>query len=363
VSNNGQPIPKALKLTPAEVLQLKSALTRVTVYDLWRLIALPGYRQLPNDPHADYSCLSPLREENKQSFSIFDEGRRWKDHGDNTGADFNHGDCVDFLVRATGMDSNVAIRIIIAIDSANGDEDFQASKNGHNPFTDQTKAAERSSWPRLEIPTPDEITKIADLRNLSQEGVKAAANKGFLHCAKSSEGRAWVITDKTRYLAQIRRLDGKPWANLGGAKAKSLKGSIGTWPIGLKEAANHPAIALVEGGPDLLAAIDLIVATNTEAGIAPMAILGSSMAIAEMALPLFAGKRVKIFAHADSAGIAAGRRWAEQLGSVALEVTGYSFDGLNVEGRPVSDLNDFALRISQNPTAEAINQLSEAFNI
>ena len=94
-----------------------------------------------------------------------------------------------------------------------------------------------------------------------------------------------------------------------------------------------------------------------------MAILGSSMAIAEMALPLFAGKRVKIFAHADSAGIAAGRRWAEQLGSVALEVTGYSFDGLNVEGRPVSDLNDFALRISQNPTAEAINQLSEAFNI
>jgi hypothetical protein len=362
MSNNGQVIPKALKLTPTEVHELKGSLTRITVYDLWRLIVLPGYRNLPNDSRADHSCLSPLRDENKESFSIFNEGRRWKDHGDNTN-EFNHGDCVDFLMRSTGMDRVVASRIIIAIDSINeaSENGDHPSNNGHNPFTDPLKATNRATWPQLEIPTTEETQKLAALRTLSPAGIKAAVNKGFLRCANSSEGRVWVITDNTRYLAQIRRFDGKTLA--GGAKAKSLKGSIGSWPIGLKEAAKFPAIALVEGGADLLAAIDLIIATGTETAISPVAMLGSSMRIAETMLPLFAEKRVRIFAHIDQAGQTAARQWADQLQSINVEVTGYSFAGLSSSNKPVGDLNDFISSISENPTAEEINLLSEAFSI
>ena len=36
---------------------------------------------------------------------------------------------------------------------------------------------------------------IADLRELSEEGVAIAAERGLLFCADSREGRAWVITD------------------------------------------------------------------------------------------------------------------------------------------------------------------------
>ena len=69
--------------------------------------------------------------------------------------------------------------------------------------------------------------------------------------------------------------------------------------------------------------------------------LGASMAIHEHALPLLAGKRIRIFPHADPAGTKAGERWAVQLEAVGADVDCFSFFGLRkADGSPLTDLND-----------------------
>ena len=76
----------------------------------------------------------------------------------------------------------------------------------------------------------------------------------------------------------------------------------------------------------------------------PVAILGASQKIHTDALPLFAGKRVRIFGHDDEAGSSAVARWAAQLASVGVDVDAFSFAGLvQVDGKPVKDLNDALL--------------------
>ena len=69
------------------------------------------------------------------------------------------------------------------------------------------------------------------------------------------------MTDRTRYVAEARRLDGRPWEHIDGAKSYTLpRGSKGRkcWPLGIVEAEKYPAIALVEGAPDFLAAFHWI---------------------------------------------------------------------------------------------------------
>jgi len=64
--------------------------------DAWRDLGLPG------EPSA--SCCSPLRDDATPSFSVFDAGRRWKDHG--TGS---YGDVIDFVSRYLGVTLGDAI--------------------------------------------------------------------------------------------------------------------------------------------------------------------------------------------------------------------------------------------------------------
>ena len=119
------------------------------------------------------------------------------------------------------------------------------------------------------------------------------------------------------------------------------------WPIGIREAADFPSIALCEGGPDFLAAHYFALFEQAshhakrDVQSAPVAVLGAANAIHGDSLPLFAGKRVRIFCHADEAGKKAAGRWAEQLGSVGATVDAFDFAGLvRADGQPAKDLND-----------------------
>jgi hypothetical protein len=205
------------------------------------------------------------------------------------------------------------------------------------------KARQRESWPTFDAPTGTEIKAIAELRGLSIEGVSLAAEAGLLWCANCDEGRAWIVTDSRRINAQARRLDGQPWAHIGGNKAWTLPGSTAKWPIGLRETSSFPAIALVEGAPDLLAAFHLAWCAGVENLVAPVAMLGASLSIPDDALPYFAGKRVRIFPDNDEEGQDAEARWSAPLLAAGADVDGFSFAGLlRADGGPVKDLNDFA---------------------
>jgi hypothetical protein len=198
-------------------------------------------------------------------------------------------------------------------------------------------------FPLLEKPTATELQTLSKQRSLPVQALDIAVRREFLwtYTDPFEKTRAWLLTDSTRRLAVGRRLDGQAWqTSAKGAKSKSLYGSLGNWPIGIKETAAFPAIGLVEGTPDFLALIAHAWEKKMQNHIAPVCIAGAQMSIPQEALPYFIGKRVRIFVHADDAGIAAAGRWYSQLKDNS-EVDGYSFDGLTqIDGQPVTDLNE-----------------------
>ncbi len=161
---------------------------------------------------------------------------------------------------------------------------------------------------------------------------KPADSNGVYH-------HSWIITDGARLGAQARRMDGKPYAD--GQKSKTIHGTTGKWPVGI-HGSTAPEIALVEGGPDLLAAHTAITAIGAF-HIQPVSMLGSSQQIHPEALPLFANKTVWVFPHNDEnlAGLQGAIRWRTQLTKVGATVIPFDFSPYP----GVKDLNDFVSAI------------------
>jgi hypothetical protein len=176
---------------------------------------------------------------------------------------------------------------------------------------------------------------------LSVEGVRLAYERGLLRFGLYRTRLAWFTLDTLRRVIQARRLDGLPWAT--GVKAWTLPGSQAVWPVGIGEARDFNNIALCEGGPDLIAACAFMHVEGRAADVAPVTMLGGCARIHADALPLFAGKRVRIFAHLDETGDSAANRWAEQLTDAGAIVDAFSLAGLRrTDGAPVKDLCDLA---------------------
>ena len=214
---------------------LASALERFTIPELWQLLGLSGTPQA--------SCCSPFREDKNPSFTIYADGQRWCDHGTGEG-----GDAVDFVAQACDLSKSNAARKLIDLAGtrgcgrpcANHHQQPRPASAKYDPLADKEKAHKRKGWPAFEAPTQAEIETIAALRGLSPEGVTLAHERGLLFIADSQEGRAWIITDSCRKNAQARRLDGKPWERKN-SKAWTLPGSVGGWPVGLREVRAFPS--------------------------------------------------------------------------------------------------------------------------
>lgn len=194
---------------------------------------------------------------------------------------------------------------------------------------------------RLHEGTETELTALAGLRGLSLAGTRLASQRGLLLFGEFQGKAAWFISGGPLRVIQARRLDGKSWME--GVKALVFKGSQATWPVGIDEAADFRSVALCEGAPDLLAACHFIVAGNRVSDCAPLAMLSAAYSIAADALRLFAGKKVRIYAHEDCAGRSAAHRWETQLEKHFAEVEIFSFvEFQKPDGSPVKDLNDLA---------------------
>lgn len=93
----GQCLGKAETATP-----LARAKEQITIPELAARL-FPGWRAGP-------SSRSPFRKDSHPSFSVYAEGKKWKDHA--TG---EHGGAVDFLAKARGIDKSAAARELIAL--------------------------------------------------------------------------------------------------------------------------------------------------------------------------------------------------------------------------------------------------------
>ena len=106
---------------------LEAALEKLSIADVWRLCGVEG-----EPPGRDKAVRSPFRDDKNPSFSIYDNGKRWKDHG--TG---EHGDAADFLAKAKNLSKADACRELIRL-AGTGPE---ANKGGgaahtHEPWPD-----------------------------------------------------------------------------------------------------------------------------------------------------------------------------------------------------------------------------------
>jgi hypothetical protein len=192
----------------------------------------------------------------------------------------------------------------------------------------------------LRVPTDSELQEIAGTRHLpSIAGLQAAVHAGHLWVWTTRDYdevvNAWVQTDSARVAAQARRMDGRPWRSANGAKAKTLKNSIGAWPIGSADIGNKPFVALCEGGPDTLAVWTLAAMHGRCSEIAPVCMAGASMRIHPKAAPYFRGKGVWIYPHSDDAGKRAVDVWTADLRKSGVEWV------KPFEIRPHKDLNDY----------------------
>ena len=285
------------------------------------------------------SCRCPWRADRNPSFSVTADGRLWHDFTDGSG-----GDVVSFLARARGLSEPEAAKEFITLAGLRGGE-------GATPLAplpvrpaEPEKPREKPELPPLDEGTPPEHRQLASLRGLNVAAIRLALGRGLLRFCDSREGRAWVVTDPDRWAAQARRLDGERWQRLTGRpKAWTLAGSRASWPIGFADAVARERIALTEGGPDALAALHHAFASGVEKMIGVVCMIGAACRIPAECLPAFAGKRVRVFVHADEAGMKAAQRWAGQLIEAGAAVDGFAFDGLvKSDGTPVNDLCDMA---------------------
>jgi hypothetical protein len=315
---------------PSGRLTIADAKARITIHDLWEYFEFDG--------EAKANCCSPLREDIKPSFSVNPEGTLWFDFGTGEG-----GDTVDFFQRATGLSKKDACRKFIQLATGRITPWLRANRQALQPQPAEVKPT--PVFPDFAKGAEADIQKLADLRLIPIEGLELASNRGLLWFGKLKNFPAWIVTDSARVNAQARRMDGQCWNHLdGNPKAWTLPGSWASWPIGITEAQAFPTIALCEGGPDLLAACHLVYQEFLEGQCSAVTMLGATQRIHADALPLFTGKRVRIFGHDDDAGQAAVDRWARQLVSAGADVDAFNFSGLRrMDGQPVKDLNEALL--------------------
>jgi hypothetical protein len=287
-------------------------------------------------------CRSPFREDHSPSFSVCYEGRGWIDH-----ATKESGDAVDFLAKIKGISKPGAyVELLRMVDGTAG----KVEESPRRPAPPK-KREDLKLW-GVGICSDADLEKISAARSIPIEGLRLAADRRLLFSYEDPyQGRCWLISDDSRHSASYRRLDGKRFrfrepeeGKKEGPKSRNWKGSENNWPIGIAQSNGFPAIALCEGGPDFLAAFALAHAGAVESLVAPVCLGGAARSIHEEALPMFRGKRVRIFADADESGQAALQRWAEQLQEVQAEGDAFDFTGLiKCDGSPVKDLNDFLL--------------------
>jgi hypothetical protein len=246
------------------------------------------------------------------------------------------GDAIDFLRIATGLSREAACRKFIEM--AGGAASSPSPVIRTPPAAPQ--ARQKPSLPPMRRGTAAELEALANLRAVSLAACLLADGAGVLRFAMWKGKPAWIVTDSEAVNGQARRMDGKPWEEIG-AKAQTLPGSWASWPIGAAMGANYSAFILCEGGPDLLAGLHFIHDAGREADCFPVAMLGAGMEVHPDALEIFTGRRVRIMPHFDAAGRAAAERWAAQLATVGADVDCADFSGLHkADGSPIKDLND-----------------------
>jgi hypothetical protein len=214
-----------------------------TIFDAWQMLRLPG------EPKA--SCKSPFRDEKSPSFTIFDDGKAWKDHATGDG-----GDVIEFIRFAIGGDHRAVrdwLKERIGIDYYDHGDGRTSSRPAKAP-----EAPKVIEWPAERVEgTVDTWRAFSVKLGIPYIATKIAVQAGILRFTKIDGIRCFAVTDAADRAAEIRRIDG---GLFNGKKAYPLKGVDKAWLPGIelvKVTPKSTGIFLTEGPKDYLAAVGL----------------------------------------------------------------------------------------------------------
>ena len=301
-----------------------------SIEDIKMAYRIPAaWRDLQLDGEPGKCVCSPFREEKNPSFSVYDDGRRWRDFGSG-----ESGDVLDFVGRAKGTDASGALRWIRERLGFIAEQNSESGKG----------AKKKPRIPELRFASPNELAELSEKRGFGIDAMKLAEAHGFLRFCTFAGQPAWCVTDRRRELYEFRRLDGAPWAaykHLPERKSHCV-GAGKRWPVGAREAESFEKCALVEGAPDFLAMFNFLLAEGKEETVAPLAMLGAANdKIEPAAMELLRGRHVRLYPHLDEAGQRAARAWARQLVEVGCRVDAFDLSGcIRTDGEAGKDLAD-----------------------
>ena len=298
---------------------------------------------------ANYMGLCPFHAERTPSFSVepdAQDGGSWHCFGCGKG-----GDCFALYAEFEGLDLRADWPRILecmagmaGMGSVPGDWKPKKVRKTAPPPPQERDGRE---VPRGRALSDVRIGELAALRGLSIDGVRAAARDGRVRGDMVGISRrcgmvwgpalrkeadwgyvttgplaAWMLTDAAGIVTSVRRFDGQRWPARGkpdGPKAWTCGTS--TWPIGCLEIGRKPCVAIVEGGPDMLAAYHFLCIAGRLSEVAVVMMLSASVDVRQDARQRFMGKRVRIFPQTDKvdpkngrqAGFYAAEKWARQI--------------------------------------------------
>lgn len=234
----------------------------------------------------------------------------------------------------------------------------------HSPPPRRAALADKGkpTLPKMRLLRDAEKEQLSRARHgISRAGIDAAeadGRLGFCEWPLDRQGRAdsrslasWVVTDRERWCAQWRSLNGKEYEGRDGHRFKSWSSKNVSWVIGCAEMGGRPAV-IVEGGADMLAAYHFLAEMGALDLVAVCCIFGGGVRICPESLAFFAGRQVRIVADNDApktkeikgrppvqecAGMEAAARWSAQLTEAGALVQVVSLEPL---GDAVKDLND-----------------------
>jgi hypothetical protein len=283
-----------------------------SIADAWQMLRLPG------EPKA--SCRSPFRDDHSPSFTVFDDGKAWKDHATGDG-----GDVIEFIRFAIGGDHRAVrdwLKERIGIDLYDHGDGKTPCRPAKAP-----DAPKRIEWP-AEIVEGNSKTwgAFAKRRGLTYPATWAMVKAGILRFTRIEGIAHYVVTDATGRAAEIRRLDGKPC--VGDSKAFPLKGVDKSWLPGLDllhHAPKKAAVMIVEGSTDLLTSLHLYSRYHRDHGgttsWVPAAVLGASCRnLHAEGITLIRGRRCRIVPDADPSGDKMAEHWSGLLRSLGCTV-------------------------------------------
>ncbi len=325
----------------------------ITIPQVWTRFGYP-------EPRDWKLCPSPWREDRKPSFSVYDQGRKYKDFAEN-----NSGSVIDFTM--TSLDLSLRQAIVFLAEMAGI---TPSASIPLPPARQHTASAKAASLPhRLDIShlhegTEDDLQILAALRGFSLDAIEAAVSFGSLRFGKSCGHPSWLVIDPEGHCAEARRMDGEKYVAIGKLaerKVHTLKGSVKGKPIGLPSLQGDGlplhGFLLVEGSADYLAAWHFIIEQfrkGKPCHYLPLAILGGGQTIRPEYLPRFKDMHVRIFPHVGdnrNTGEVAAYKWAKAIHKAGARfIDAFPFTGLfQSNGLPVTDLND-AIHISPTET-------------